>query len=237
MNPESIKRSPGKLAHDILTMVPIFAKLNSEELRLIDGIVTTKRFPKERMIFLEGDTFTGFYIVLEGTIKVYKLSSDGSETVLHILKPYKSFAETSLFTKSKTYPACAQAIEDSTLLYVPKAEFTALMEESASLAIKISEAFATRLMELNKKFSQLSVNVEEKLARYLLDEITLNGTIRSPEPVCVLSTSKKNLAGQFGIAVETLSRNLRKLKDEGIIRETSRRIFVLDLRRLRELAG
>ncbi|MGB6065502.1 MAG: Crp/Fnr family transcriptional regulator, partial [Desulfomonilaceae bacterium] len=175
--------------------------------------------------------------VMSGTVKVYKLSSEGDETVLHILKPYKSFAETPLFTDSSNYPACAQAIEDSTLFYIPRVEFRRLLEEKSSLAIKVSEAFASRLMELNKMFGQLTASAEGKLARYMINEISANGTIRKPEPVFTLVISKKDLAAQLGIAVETLSRNLRKMKDDRLIRESSKRIFVTDLKRMRDMAG
>lgn len=224
------------MTEDKLRAVPIFAKLDEEELLLVDKIGVIKHFPNDRLIFLEGDAFTGFYVILMGAVKIYKLSSDGTETVLHILGPYKSFAETPLFTNSDIYPACAQTIDDSALFYIPRLQFKRLMEESSSLALKISEAFAVRLMELNKKFGQLSVNVEGRLARYIVNEINLNGTIKKPEPVFTLVISKKDLAAQLGIAVETLSRNLRKLKDDKVIRESSKKIFVLDLKRLQTLA-
>ncbi len=221
---------------ELLKKAPLFEKLSPAELRLVSGIGGKKSFARERMIFLEGDQFAGFYIILEGSVKVFKLSAGGDETILHILRPYKSFAETPLFTNSDAYPACAQTMEDSILYYVPKVEFRRLMEDSPSLAIKISEAFATRLMELNKKVAQLSVNVEKRLALYILNEVNLNGSIGTAKPAFSLNVSKKDLAGQLGVAIETLSRNLRKLKDRKIVREVRGEITVLDLRELRKVA-
>lgn len=197
---------------------------------------STRNVSKNEMIFLEGEPFTGFYVVLQGTVKVYRLFADGSEAVLHMLKPYKSFAETPIFTDTGVYPACAQATEDSILFCIPKPEFRRLMEEYPSLSMKISEALASRLMELNVKIGQLSVDVEARLARFILGEITSNGSIGKTEPVFTLTSSKKDLAAQLGIAVETLSRALRKLKDQKVIRESSKKIFVLDVKRLRELS-
>lgn len=222
---------------EFLRQVPLFERLSASELGLIRGLGGLKHYAKDRIIFLEGDPFTGFYVVMSGTVKVYKLSDEGDETVLHILKPYKSFAETPLFTELNNYPACAQAVEDSTLFHIPKAEFRRLMEQNSSVAIKISEAFASRLMELNRKFGQLSASAEGKLARYMMNEVIANGSINKPEPSFVLAISKKDLAAQLGIAVETLSRNLRKMKDDRLIRESSKRIFVTDLKRMRDMAG
>ena len=221
---------------EFLGEVPLFERLSDAERDRIRGIGVTRDFPKDRVIFLEGEPFYGFYIVIQGTVKVYKLSSDGSETVLHVLKPYKSFAETPIFTGTDVYPACAQTVEDSVLFHVPKAEFRRLMEESPGLAMKLTEALASRLMELNKKFGQLAVDVETRLARFILGEVTSNGSIGKTEPVFTLASSKKDLAAQLDIAVETLSRTLRKLKDQKVIRESSRKIFVTDVRRLRELS-
>ena len=220
----------------VLREVPILAKLDEQELGILTAICGVKKFWKDRVIFLEGEAFTGFYVVLSGSVKVYKLSADGDETVLHVLKPYRSFAEAPVLTGAGVYPACAQALEDSSLLYIPSVEFRKLMEKSPSISMKISEAFAVRLMELNKKFEQLSASVEARLARYFISEISSNGSVNRPEPFLALTTSKKDLAAHLGIAVETLSRNLRKLKDRKIIRESSRKIFVLDLKRLRELS-
>lgn len=225
-----------KPTDEFLHHVPLFQKLSDDELAMVRGVGSIRKVEKDRVIFLEGEPFAGFYVVLQGSIKIYKLSFDGDETILHILKQYKSFAETPMFTNSNVYPACAQAIEDSTLFHIPKVEFKRLMEDSSSLAIKISETFAVRLMELNKKFGQLSLSVGGKVARYMIAEIDSNGAVKKAEPFFVLAISKKDLAAQLGIAVETLSRTLRKLKDQKIIRESSKRIFVLDMKRLRELS-
>ncbi len=225
-----------KQTGEFLHHVPLFDKLSDHELSMIRGIGRVREVEKDRVVFLEGDPFAGFYIVLQGLIKIYKLSSEGNETILHILNQYRSFAEAPMFTNSNVYPACAQAIEDSTLFHIPKVEFRRLMEDNSSLAIKISETFAVRLMELNKKFGQLSLGVEGKLARYILAEIDSNSAVKKTDPFFVLTISKKDLAAQLSIAVETLSRTLRKLKDQKIIRESSKRIFVLDMKRLRELS-
>ncbi len=221
---------------EFLDRVPLFEKLNEAERGKVRSIGAARDFPKDRVIFLEGDPFHGFYVVLRGTVKVYKLSADGSETLLHVLKPYQSFAEIPIFTGTDVYPACAQTAEDSVLFHVPKAGFKKILNESPGLAMKLTEALATRLVELNRKFGQLAVGVETRLARFMLGEIESNGSIGKPEPVFTLTTSKKDLAAQLGIAVETLSRTLRKLKDQKVIRESAKKIFVTDLRRLQELS-
>jgi CRP/FNR family transcriptional regulator, dissimilatory nitrate respiration regulator len=216
--------------------VPIFEKLSATELKLLTGISKAKRYRKNQIIFLEGEVFSGFYVVLTGSIRVYKLNRNGEEIVLSKLEPFRSFAESSLFSGSRFYSACAQAIEDSSLMFFPSKDFASVLGKNPALAIRISEGFAVRLMELNQRFDLLADGVEGRVARYLLNEIQLNNTMKLPEPVFNLSIPKKDLAEHLGVADETLSRMFRKLKDDKVIREVSKRIFVTNLKRLRELA-
>jgi len=216
--------------------VPVFEKLSPTELKLLTNISKAKRYKKNQIVFLEGEAFTGFYVVLSGSIKVYKLNREGEEIVLNRLEPYRSFAESSLFSGSRFYSSCAQAMEDSTLMFFPSLEFAAVLGKNPALAIRISEAFAVRLMELNQRFDLLADGVEGRIARYLLNEIQLNNSVKMPEPVFNLLIPKKDLAQHLGIAGETLSRMFRKLKDEKIIREVSKRVFITNLKKLRELA-
>ncbi len=216
--------------------VPIFEKLSPTELKLLTDISKTKRYKKDQIVFLEGEVFSGFYVVLDGLVKVYKLNRDGEEVVLNKLEPFRSFAESSLYSGSRYYSACAQAIDDSSLMFFPSKEFASVLGKNPALAIRISEAFAVRLMELNQRFDLLADGAEGRIARYLLNEIQLNNSVKLPEPVFNLLIPKKDLAQHLGIAGETLSRMFRRLKDEKIIREVSKKIFVTNLKRLRELA-
>lgn len=216
--------------------VPIFEKLSPTELKLLTNISKTKRYKKDQIVFLEGEVFSGFYVVLDGLVKVYKLNRDGEEVVLNKLEPFRSFAESSLYSGSRYYSACAQAIDDSSLMFFPSKEFASVLGKNPALAIRILEAFAVRLMELNQRFDLLADGAEGRIARYLLNEIQLNNSVKLPEPVFNLLIPKKDLAQHLGIAGETLSRMFRRLKDEKIIREVSKKIFVTNLKRLRELA-
>ena len=215
--------------------VPLFARLSPNELKLITNISKTKRYKKNEIVYLEGETYSGFYVVLSGLVKVYRLGDGGEEITLNKPGSFRSFAESSLFSGSRFYTSCAQALEDSTLLYFPTPEFTSLIGKNPALAIRISQALAVRLMELDRRLDILASGVEGRIARYLLNEVQLNNSINLPEPVFNLVIHKKDLAAHLGIASATLSRTLKKLKQEKIIREVSKRIFVTNLKRLREL--
>ncbi len=217
--------------------VPLFAKLSPTEMKLITGISKNKRFRKDQIVFLEGEPFKGFYVLLSGRVKMYRLKGNGEETVLGSFEPYRSFGESHLFTGSRFYSSCVQAVEESTVLFVPSEEFASLLTRNPALAVRIAEASALKLMELNRKLQLLDSGVDIRVAKYLLNEIQLNNSIRMPEPYFNLLIHKKDLAAHLGIASETLSRTLRKFKEERIIREVARKIFVTNVRKLKGVAG
>lgn len=76
-----------------ITDIPLFSELNNDELEQISSFSHIKKFNKNELIFSDGDKYTGFFIVLKGKVKVFKLSPAGKESVLHIFRPFEEFAE------------------------------------------------------------------------------------------------------------------------------------------------
>ncbi len=122
MNPDT------DLKKETLHDVPLFSELNETQLREILEISRLEQFKKNQHIFLENDDYNGFYIVLKGSIKIYRISNEGKEYILHLRKPPQPFADVPLF-EGGNYPANAQTLEDSVLLFIPKNEFTELIRK------------------------------------------------------------------------------------------------------------
>src|SRR5689334_5760351 len=109
--------------------IPLFSELNDEELNGILSFSAVKKYKKTAPVFFEGDPYAGFYVVLKGSVKVYKNTPDGKEFVIHLLHPYSLFAEFPMF-EGGNYPANAQALENTVLLFVPKWYFAEYVERS-----------------------------------------------------------------------------------------------------------
>ncbi|HAB54311.1 MAG: hypothetical protein A2315_13565 [Ignavibacteria bacterium RIFOXYB2_FULL_35_12] len=84
-------------SHKTLREIPLFSELSIEQLREISTISTIKKFAKHEFIFSEGDYYQGFFILLKGTVKIFKVTSEGKESVVHIVKPFTAFADIPLF--------------------------------------------------------------------------------------------------------------------------------------------
>ncbi|HMN49819.1 MAG TPA: Crp/Fnr family transcriptional regulator [Ignavibacteriaceae bacterium] len=217
--------------------IQLFSELSIEQLRKISSFSKIKRFTKNEIIFNENNAYVGFYVLLKGTVKVYKISSKGKESVVHIIKPLTAFADIPLF-EGGNYPVSAEALEESLALLIPKEQFLELIHNEPEISLKMLAGFAKRLKSLINQLEDISSNeVPNRLAKYLLSEVKISGTENLPEPFIKLSVPKSTVASYIGTITETLSRALKKLQNEKIIRVSGKKIFITDLKKLKNLAN
>jgi len=223
-------------SNQTLRDIPLFSELSIEQLRLVTSFSKLKKYKKGERIFNEGDLYVGFYILLKGTVKVSKISTKGKESIVHIVKSLNAFADTPLFD-GDIYPVSAEVIEESLTLFIPKEKFITLLYDEPNITFKMLAGFAKRMRSLVNQIEDLSSKeVTNRLAKYILIEIKNSGTEKLPEPVIKLAIPKSAIASYLGTITETFSRTLKKLQDEGIIRVMGKKIFVNDLKRLKELS-
>jgi CRP/FNR family transcriptional regulator len=216
--------------------IPLFSELSIEQLRKISSFSKIKKFKKNEIIFREDDFYLGFYILLKGTVKIFKVSPKAKESVLHIIKPLNAFADIPLFDGGN-YPVNAVAVEESIAMLIPKDKFLALLKSDSDMSLKMLSGFAKRLKSLIIQVENLnSSEVPARLAKYLLSEIKTAGTDKLPEPFIKLSIPKTTLAAFIGTITATLSRTFKKLQDDKIIRVVGKKIFISDYERLKKLA-
>lgn len=221
---------------EIFSSLPLFSALTTEQIRDVISIASIKIIKKNRVIFSEGESYTGFYVLLHGSVKVYKLSSDGKEMILHIIKPPETFGEIPLF-EGGNYPVNSQTMSDSTVIFFPKRDFLKILSSNPQICMNMLAGFAHRLRKLTRKIEELTTKeVVNRFACYLIEEMKKGGTDKSDSPYVELNISKKNIASYIGTITETFSRVLKKLQDEEIIEVTGKRIYIKDYNKLKTLA-
>ena len=217
--------------------IPLFSELSIEQLRKISSFSKIKKFSKNEIIFHENDTYLGFYVLLKGAVKVFKISSKGKESVVHIIKPLNAFADIPLF-EGGNYPVSAETLEETVVLLIPKENFLELIHSEPEMSLKMLAGFAKRLKSLISQLEDLSSReVPNRLAKYILKEIKISSTENLPEPFIKLSVPKSTIASYLGTITETLSRAFKKLQDEKIIRVIGKKIFIEDYKKLKNLAN
>lgn len=213
----------------LLKKNPLFAGVSDEDLDALMDICREKEHVRGELLFSEGEEAEGFFFVGTGKVKVFKLSPEGKERILHIVHSGSTFAEAAIFGNG-LYPAYAEPLEKSHLLFFPRGDFLDLLHSRSQLAINMIGGLSRFLRQFASQIEELTFkDVPARLARYLLD---LAGDQFSFE----LPISKTQLASNLGTVSETLSRTLRKLSDEGCIEVQGKTINILDSDRLEDLA-
>jgi len=217
---------------DILSRTSLFGGLPESQLERVAEIAVTRDFKKGETIFLEGDEGNGFYVVAEGLIKVFKVSADGKEQVLHFFGPGEPVGEVPVFS-GEQFPANAEAIAKSRLLFFPRTAFVDLVTNNPSMALNMLAVLSMRLRQFTVQIENLSLKeVPARLAAYLIYLAEEQGR----DDLVTLPISKGQLASLLGTIPETLSRIFGKMSSQNLIEVKERRISLLDRKRLEELA-
>ncbi len=222
---------------DLLKRCPLFAGLKEEDLKRIRAIAITKKYGKKDVLFSEGGEAKGFFVVLSGKVKLYKVSSEGKEQILHVVSAPDAFAEAALFLEGR-YPAFAEALMDTQLLFFPKREFVQMIEKNPQLSINMIVSLSQYLRKFASLIEELSLReVSARIAKYLID-LSVKRSKEGKDPREVeLDLSKTQLASKLGTISETLSRTLAKMKAKGIIDVQKNKIRILNRSVLDELAS
>jgi CRP/FNR family transcriptional regulator len=229
---EAVSNKPSEL-REFLANIQLWRGLPQDQLDALAKIAIAKTYRKGEVIFEDGDEGRGFFVVKSGRVKVYKLSTDGKEQILHFFGDGEHFAEVPAFD-GQCFPASAATVEKSELLFFPRSDFLALLEQHPTLAIDMLAIFARHLRRMAQIVENLSFKeVPGRLAGYLLYLSDRNNT---GEEV-VLDMTKAQLAAFLGTIPETLSRVFAKMSQDGLISIDSSKIKLLNRQRLKVLAG
>ncbi|MBW1798022.1 MAG: Crp/Fnr family transcriptional regulator [Deltaproteobacteria bacterium] len=217
---------------DIISRVPSFSGLPENQLEEIKDIAVDRHYNKGEIIFSDGDEGNGFFVVIEGLVKIFKVSSEGKEQILHIYGPGEPFGQVAVYA-GRSYPASAQAILKSQILFLPRSAFVDLITRIPSLAMNMLAVLSKRLREFTVQVENLSLKeVPGRLAGYLIylaDEQGKDNTV-------TLSISKGQIASLLGTIPETLSRIFTRMTELNLIEMDGRIIKLLNRNGLEELA-
>lgn len=217
---------------ETLARCPLFSLLPPADLQEVARVAAERTFRKGALAFREGEPCEGFFVVSQGSVRLYKVSPDGRERTLHIIRPPHSFAEAAIFSDGG-YPAFAEATSDARLVLVPREPFLRLLRQRPSLSAGLFRSLSQWLHVLLDQLEvETFLNARARLATWLLRE--LEGHADGGARVR-LQQSRKALALQLGMAPETLSRIQSEFEEAGLIRPFPRQIEVVSRSGLRDV--
>ena len=213
--------------------IPLFKGLPEKQLSALSGIAQDHIFKRGRTVFSDGEDASGFYILRSGRVKIFKLSFEGKEQILHIIEPGEPFGEVPVFAGEK-FPAYAVALEESEAIYFPGTAFTSLIKQDPLVAMNMLAILSRRLKQFTRLVENLSLKeVPQRLASYFLYLSENKGSTERID----LNMAKGQLASILGTIPETLSRILSKMVNQSLIRVQGRTIELIDKKGLAELAS
>lgn len=197
---------------------PYFKTLSEDELKKLVRTLIERTYDKDEIVFLEGEPSQGLYIVREGMVKVYKLSSEGREQILAFSGAGRSFNEVAVFDGGPN-PANVSASEPTTVWIVPRTAIINLIEQNPQVALAIIQNLGTRLRHLVGLVEDLSLRqVTGRLAKLLLE------TASQQEHIL----TQQEMAARLGTVREMIGRSLRQLEARGFISIEHGRIVIVD---------
>lgn len=219
------------LIHQIARL-PLFQGLERKQYADLAMILVDQVFKRGEDIFYEDDEATGFYVIVSGRVKIFKLSADGKEQILHIFGPGEPFGEVAVFT-GRRFPANAQAMEESRVFFFPRQDFINLIKKDPSMALNMLAVLSQRLRLFSTLIENLSLKeVPARLAAHLL---YLSERDKGANTL-TLEISKNQLASLLGTIPETLSRILARMEKEKLIRSEGKKITILNRQGLEEIS-
>jgi len=222
----------------LLRQIPIFSELPDDLLARVAERLVQRRVPAGTVLFTTGEESRGLYLVESGRVRVYRVSPDGREQVLHIEGPGRPVAELPLFDGGP-YPASAVTIEDSVLLFLPRPEFEQLYRTYPDVAHAIIRGLGRRLRHLVQLTETLAFrDVAARLAMLLAGYADRTGVPTTEGVELALGRTQEELALEIGAARESVSRALKQLQRKGLIESAGRdRLRIPSVERLRTFAA
>jgi CRP/FNR family transcriptional regulator, dissimilatory nitrate respiration regulator len=222
---------------DIIKKALLFSGLDEENLVEVAEIAVRRPFAKGETLFSEGEKAEGFYLLASGGLKLCKISPDGREKVLHMVHPVETFAEAAFFGDG-SYPAEARGVEKGEVLFFPKASFMGLLERNPRFSLNLIASLSVLLRRFARQIEELSfADAPSRLASYLIDLASRKSTSFQGKTYLELDMRKGELASRLGTVSETLSRTFKKLKDEAVIDVDGNKVTILNMEKLKMVAG
>jgi len=196
----------------------------------IAALGTKRSYRKEAFLFLAEEDARGFYYVISGEVRIFRMDESGREVEIVRLRPGEFFGEAIAFASGK-FPAFARAARDTEVLFFERPTVLRSIQADPAVAVFFLVLLANKCILLNERIETLNLRtVRQRLAQYLLAHCS------AAERSCDvnLTIKKSDLAKHLGTISETLSRTFRKMERDGLIKVRGRSIHVLDTDKLKQ---
>jgi CRP/FNR family transcriptional regulator, cyclic AMP receptor protein len=223
------------LNNDFLKYVPIFSELEDITIDQIAKIGIRKEFKKDSVVMFEHETGSALFVIVEGKVKISRVSDDGREVILTILNESDFFGEMAIID-GLSRSANVTAMEDSELFIIQRNDFIALLQTHPEISISLLKELTSRMRAADLKIKSLSLkDAEGKVATVILQLADDIGKIKNGTVEIEKLPLQHDLANMAGTSRETISRTLHSLVKKELIELKGSKLKILNYEIFKEL--
>jgi len=220
---------------DDLGSIYLFSRLEPRQLSQVRAGMRVRRLEEGETLFHHGQPVEHFFLLRQGQMKLFRLSAEGQEKVIEIIRPGQTFAEAAMFMDRRLgYPVSSAAIEPAEVWAFEARTFLEILRQSIDACFGLMATMSARLhIQLNDIDRLTLHNATFRLVSYLLQESSDN----EPDHARIhLATPKNVIASRLSIQPETFSRILSNLTRQKLIEVQGQDIVLCDVEALRRIA-
>ncbi|HAT4288934.1 TPA: Crp/Fnr family transcriptional regulator [Clostridium perfringens] len=209
----------------------LFSHFSDQDIQelLSSGFASVKSYSKEDLLFSEGEYCDFLSVVIEGKIEIQKLDSNGNILVVATLNIGNVFGENLLFGDRNFYPMSVVAKENSQVLHIKKDYIYKLCSSNEAFLRELLRILSNKALNLSSKLKQVTMkSIREMICNYLLKKYN-----KEKSTTIKLEFSRKDWADKLGVQRPSLSRELMKMRDAGLIDFSKNIIEIKDLEGLK----
>ncbi|MBW2606623.1 MAG: Crp/Fnr family transcriptional regulator [Deltaproteobacteria bacterium] len=220
----------------LLNKIPLFNSLSDSDLESLSESVRLQSLKKGQTLFRKGDEGASLYIIKQGTIKIVLPSRLGDEVIVTIFSEGDFFGEMALFD-GKPRSADALAMESTKIYMLSRKDFLLFLHSNINAMESILSQLTKRLRDTDDFLEGTCfLNVSARLAKKLLDLAESYGQKDGDKVYIDLNLTQKELGDMIGSTRESINKELKILRDKGLITKQENKIQIIDMARLKRRA-
>ena len=216
---------------ELLQSVALFWDLSEAELGYISEKMIARHYESGKFIFLEDSEGEQCFFVVQGSVKVTRLSKDGREVILAMLNEGEFFGEMALLD-GESRSANVIALEETEVLTLNREDFLVVLHDYPQIAIQLLKEMADRLRKSDRQIASLSLSdAEKRIALCIIRFADEQGIIKRGQVSIPKMPIQQDIANMAGTSRETVSRAINLLEKEHCIKRQGLELLILDYKK------
>jgi CRP/FNR family transcriptional regulator, cyclic AMP receptor protein len=215
----------------------IFCDLPAAALQSFENIKYATAYPKGAVLFVEGQSPRGIFVLCKGRVKLSICSTDGKTLILKIAEPGEVLG-LSASVSGKPYELTAETVDPCQINFVKREDFQRFLRENSDACLRVAEQLSEKYNSACREIRSLGLShsAAEKLAKLLLEWSAKNGEAAKAEPRLKLALTHEEIAQMIGTSRETVTRLFADLKKRQIVQSKGSTLLIRNKAALKAMA-